>query len=92
MRTISSAGVTVPSTFDMWVIATILVRGVNSFSYSSTRKLPASSTGAHLITAPRRSRRKCQGTMFEWCSMIERMISSPSPIRPAQPIELATRL
>ena len=65
MRTISRAGVTVPSTFDMWVIATILVRGVRSFSNSSIRKLPSSSTGAHLITAPWRSRRKCQGTMFE---------------------------
>ena len=28
MRMISLIGVTVPSTFDMWVIATILVRGV----------------------------------------------------------------
>ena len=80
MRMISLIGVTVPSTFDMWVMATILVRGVISFSNSSRRKLPSSSTGAHLITAPLRSRRKCQGTMLEWCSMIERMISSPSPI------------
>ena len=62
----------------MWVIATILVRGVNSFSNSSIRKLPSSSTGAHLITAPWRSRRKCQGTMLEWCSMIESTISSPA--------------
>ena len=63
--------------FDMWVIATILVRGESSFSNSSIRKLPSSSTGAHLSTAPWRSRRKCQGTMLEWCSMIESTISSP---------------
>ena len=68
----------VPSAFDMWVIATILVRSVSSFSNSSIRKLPSSSTGAHLITAPWRSRRKCQGTMLEWCSMIESTISSPA--------------
>ncbi len=66
---------------DMWVIATSLVRGVRSFSNSSMRKLPSSSTGAHLITAPWRSRRKCHGTMLEWCSMIESTISSPALMR-----------
>ena len=45
------------------------------------RKLPSSSTGAHLITAPWRSRRKCHGTMLEWCSMIESTISSPGLMR-----------
>ena len=52
MRQTSLTGTTVPSTFDMWVIATILVRGVSSFSNSSIRKVPSSATGAHLITAP----------------------------------------
>ena len=33
-------------------VATILVRGPSSFSNSSIRKLPSSSIGAHLITAP----------------------------------------
>ena len=80
-RTTSFTGTTVPSAFDMWVIATILVRGDRSFSNSSMRKLPSSSTGAHLITAPWRSRRKCQGTMLEWCSMIESTISSPALMR-----------
>jgi hypothetical protein len=42
----------VPSAFDICVSDTTLVRGVISFSNSSTRKLPSSSTGAHLITAP----------------------------------------
>ena len=39
----------VPSMFDIWVMATSLVRGVSSFSNSSMRKLPSSSTGAHLM-------------------------------------------
>ena len=73
----SFAGTSVPSMFDIWVMATSLVRGVSSFSNSSMRKWPSSSTGAHLITAPWRSRRKCHGTMLEWCSMIESTISSP---------------
>ena len=37
---------------------------VISFSNSSSEKLPSSSTGAHLITAPCRSRRKCHGTIL----------------------------
>ena len=45
--------------------ATILVRGPSSFSNSSMRKLPSSSIGAHLMTAPCRSRWKCQGTILE---------------------------
>ena len=79
--TTSFTGTSVPSMLDMCVIATILVRGVSSFSNSSIRKLPSSSTGAHLITAPWRSRRKCHGTMLEWCSMIESTISSPGLMR-----------
>ncbi len=76
--TTSLTGTMVPSAFDICVTATSLVRSVSSFSNSSIRKLPSSSTGAHLMTAPWRSRRKCQGTMLEWCSMIEMMISSPA--------------
>jgi len=45
--------------------ATSLVFDVRSFSNSSIRKLPSSSTGAHFSTAPLRSRRKCHGTMLE---------------------------
>ena len=77
---ISLIGVTVPSMFDMCVMATILVRGVSAASNSSSEKLPSSSTPTHFSTAPLRSRWKCQGTMLEWCSMIESTISSPSPI------------
>ena len=44
---------TVPSTFDMWVMATILVRGVSSaLERLEVGTSPSSSTGAHLITAP----------------------------------------
>ena len=89
--TTSLTGTRVPSAFDICVIATSLVRGVSSFSNSSIRKLPSSSTGAHLITAPWRSLRKCQGTMLEWCSMIERTISSPA-LMFGSPQDEATRL
>ena len=73
----SLMGTTVPSTFDMCVIATMRVRLVSSFSNSSIRNVPSSAIGAHLSTQPLRSRWKCQGTMLEWCSMIEMTISSP---------------
>ena len=86
----SRTGTSVPSTFDMCVMATILVRGVNSRSNSSSSNSPLSEIGAHFSTAPLRSRWKCHGTMLEWCSMIDRTISSPSPM-PARN-ESATRL
>ncbi len=41
MRMISFTGTTVPSTFDMCVMATILVLGVSRRSNSSTQKLAA---------------------------------------------------
>ena len=44
-RTTSLIGTMVPSAFDIWVMATILVRGPSSFSNSSIRKLPSSSIG-----------------------------------------------
>ena len=43
------------------------------------------------MTAPWPFLRKCQGTMLEWCSMIEYTISSPSPMF-GSPHEDATRL
>ena len=90
MRTTSLTGTTVPSTFDMCVTATIRVRGPMRCSNSSSRNSPESEMGAHLMTQPLRSRRKCQGTMLEWCSMMESTISSPS--LKSMPNELATRL
>jgi hypothetical protein len=71
-------------------MATSLVRGDSSRSNSSSRNSPLSEIGAHLRTAPLRSRWKCHGTMLEWCSMTDSTISSPSPM-PARK-ESATRL
>jgi hypothetical protein len=71
---------TVPSTFDMWVVAISLVRGVIARSKSSMLIEPSSATGTKTSLAPWRSRMKCHGTMLEWCSMIVSTISSPSPI------------
>ena len=51
---------------------------------------PSSLIGAHFNTAPYRSRRKCHGTMFEWCSISVTMISSPGWID--RPSPWATRL
>ncbi len=80
MRQISLIGVTVPSAFDMCVMATSFVLAVRLFSKSSIWKAPRSSTGTHTSFAPCRSRMKCHGTMLEWCSMMESTISSPAPM------------
>ena len=62
-RTTSLAGTTmVPSTFDIWVNGDHLwCAGVSSFSNSSIRNSPSSETGAHLSTAPLRSRMEVPG-------------------------------
>ena len=91
MRQTSFTGTTVPSTFDMWVTATNLVFGDSACSNRSMSNEPSSRTCTHLSTAPRRSRRKCHGTTFEWCSMIVSTISSPGSM-PARPTPFATRL
>jgi hypothetical protein len=65
MRQTSLIGTIVPVTFDICTIATILVRSVRSLSKASRSKAPSSWIGAHLMTAPLRSRWKCQGTMLE---------------------------
>ena len=91
MRTISLIGGAVPSTFDICVIATILVRLVSARSKASSENEPSSATSTHFSTAPLRSRWKCQGTMLAWCSITESTISSPAPIC-ARPKLAATRL
>ncbi len=80
----------VPSTFDMWVTATSFVFGPSRAAKASMSSEPSSLIGAHFSTAPRRSRRKCHGTMLEWCSISVTMISSPGRID--RPTPLATRL
>ena len=51
----------VPSTFDIWVMATILVRGVSSASNLSSSNSPSSEIGAHFSTAPCRSLQEIPG-------------------------------
>ncbi|MNR37027.1 hypothetical protein D3C85_1550110 [compost metagenome] len=87
---ISAIGLMVPSTFDMWVTATILVLGPRSSAKASMSSEPSSLIGAHFSTAPLRSRSRCHGTMLEWCSISVTMISSPGSM--LRPMPLATRL
>ena len=77
-------GVTVPSAFETWVMATSRVRGPSRRAYSSMIRSPRSSIGMTLRTAPFSSRSICQGTMLAWCSIAEMTISSPAPtnVRP----------
>ena len=89
--TISLIGSTVPVTFDIWVMAIILVFGVIALMTSSAVITPSSSQSTHSRTAPLLSRKKCQGTMLAWCSKIVRTISSPSPMWPRPKLD-ATRL
>ena len=56
-----------------------LVRGLSSFSYSSMMSSPRSFMGMTRSLAPFSSQSICQGTMLEWCSIAEMMISSPAP-------------
>ena len=73
------------------VTATMRVRGLSSFSYSSMRSSPRSFMGITRSLAPFSSQSICQGTMLEWCSMAEMMISSPA-LTFCRPQELLTRL
>ena len=53
----------------MWVTATIFVCGPMRRLEGVEIEPPSSLTSTHFSTAPWRSRRKCHGTMLEWCSM-----------------------
>ena len=64
MAIISAAGVTVPSALETVGSATMRVRGLNSFSYSSSRMSPRSSTGATRNFAPVAAQSCCQGTIL----------------------------
>ncbi|SKV28044.1 Uncharacterised protein [Mycobacteroides abscessus subsp. abscessus] len=59
--------------------ATSLVRGPTRSSSSASSRLPASSTGATLITAPVFCAISCHGTILAWCSRWVMTISSPCP-------------
>ncbi len=71
------SGLIVPSTFETEATATIFVRSVSSVSSASRIKRPSSVIGMCLRTAPVRSASCCQGTRFEWCSIVVTRISSP---------------
>ncbi len=77
----AATSTTVPSTFDMWVTATSLVRGPIASITACGSRSPFASTSTQRSTAPQRSRTKFQGTMLAWCSMTESTISSPGSKR-----------
>ena len=62
---ICRTGLIVPSELDTWTTDTKRVRGVSSFSNSSSSSSPASLMGTTRRTAPFSSHRICQGTMLE---------------------------
>ena len=61
-RMISAAGLIVPSTLEIAVKATSLVRSLSNSSSASKRSRPSSLSGMCRSTAPRRSASCCQGT------------------------------
>ncbi len=84
-------GLIVPRLFDTSEIDTILVRSVMSDSRPSRTRRPSSSISMYFNVAPVLAASSCHGTMFEWCSMTEIRISSPSPTW-SRPHAVATRL
>src|SRR5665811_1825135 len=91
MSMICLIGLMVPSALETWVTATIRVRGLSNFWYSSMRSSPRSFMGMTRSLAPFSWHNICQGTMLEWCSMAEITISSSSCTF-LRPQELVTRL
>src|ERR1035441_4660719 len=87
---ISRTGLMVPKALETWVTATIRVRGLSSFSYSSMRSSPRSFMRMTRSLAPFSSHNICQGTILEWCSIAEMTISSPA-FTFLRPQELLTR-
>jgi len=78
--TIWRTGVIVPKAFETCVTDTRRVLGPSSFSNSSSRICPSSSTGATRRRAPVSAANICQGTIFAWCSIQLMTISSSLPI------------
>ena len=77
IRIISFMGLMVPSTFETCATETSFVLLENNFSYSSSNSSPLSFIGMTLMDMPFFAASICQGTMFEWCSMTDTIISSP---------------
>ena len=76
--TIRDIGRRVPNTFEIAETATTLVLSESCRVKSSKSNSPSSVRPTHFTTAPVRSANCCQGTMFEWCSMMVSRISSPA--------------
>ncbi|MNX94260.1 hypothetical protein D3C86_1264870 [compost metagenome] len=87
---ILSTGLMVPKLFEIWVTATSFVFGESMFWYSSRTSSPLLLIGMTFKVSFFRSASICHGTILEWCSIAEIMISSPALSN--SPNELATRL
>ena len=80
-----------PSTLDMEVMATSLVRSESSRSNASSSRRPSSVTSTNFSSSPTSRASICQGTRFEWCSSRVTTTSSPG-LRNVRPQDCATRL
>ena len=88
---ISSTGFMTPSALDTWMMETIFVFSLSICLNASRSITPSSSIGIIFKIAPLSSAIICQGTMLEWCSNVDIMISSPS-FKFALPQDEATML
>ena len=88
---IFATGLIVPSTLPIPATQTIFVRSVITRSSESMSISPPSVIGSATIFAPVCMVWICHGMRFEWCSISEMTISSPS-CRFARPHAYATRL
>ena len=71
-------GLTVPRVFDTWVTATSAVFSESRASSAFRSSSPLSKNGITLSLSPLRSHSSCQGTILEWCSISETIISCPA--------------
>jgi hypothetical protein len=72
-------GSTVPSPFEVEVIATSFTRPrASAAAYWSRRSRPSSSMSIITISAPTSFASCCQGTKFEWCSRTVLTMRSPA--------------
>src|SRR3989304_2245381 len=72
-----STGMTVPSTFDMWVTPTSLGRSSRSAGRAVKSSSPPSVTGMNSKRSPRSAANICHGTRLEWCSISLNRMTSP---------------
>mmetsp|Transcript_57345 Transcript_57345/g.132118 ORF Transcript_57345/g.132118 Transcript_57345/m.132118 type:complete len:212 (-) Transcript_57345:513-1148(-) len=87
----SATGFTQPSALEAWTRATSFVRSESSERKWSRFSRSSGVRSMNFSTARLRWASSCQGTRLLWCSILDRMISSPSPMF-CSPQVLATRL